>query len=185
MNILQIDQSKLSDYATISIAFEVKDKLHVAPVGNGLGGLQLVKIPCTSYVKDYDLLPDCHPKSWPKQFDLETWGLFIAVEDDQYIGAAAVAPEMEGFKGNTSILWDLRVHPNARGRGVGEELIEAVVQWSVERGYGTLLVETQNVNVPACTFYSKMGFVLGTVDAHGYNDPLVEDEVKLLWYRDI
>ncbi|WP_409250627.1 GNAT family N-acetyltransferase [Bacillus sp. SCS-153A] len=136
-------------------------------------------------MKDYDLLMDCHPVSWAKQFDLGTWGLFAAIENDIYVGGVAVAPEMNGFKKGAATLWDLRVQPAARNKGIGGQLLEAVIQWSKERGYKTLMVETQNVNTPACNFYAKNGFVLETIDVHGYRDPLVEDEIQLLWYMDI
>ncbi|WP_060673621.1 GNAT family N-acetyltransferase [Rossellomorea vietnamensis] len=181
MLIQQIDRSKLTQYGTVPIAYEVTTELHVCPVHNGLGGLRLVEKPCTPYVKDYDLLPDCHPRCWTKQFNLDEWGLFAAIENGMYIGAAAVAPEMVG----TAILWDLRVHPNARGKGIGGKLLEAVILWSKERDYQTLMVETQNVNVPACTFYSGKGFTLETIDQHGYRDSLVENEVKLIWSMDL
>lgn len=185
MQIKKIDHSKLSDYAKVPIAFEVTSKLQICPTNNGLGGLQLIERPCTPYIKDYDLLADCHPLSWKKQFDLDEWGLFVAIENDMFIGGAAVAPEMAGFMRGAANLWDLRVHPDTRNNGVGGKLLEAVIHWSKERHYGTLMVETQNVNTPACKFYSKKGFVLGTIDVHGYDDPLVQDETKLMWYMDI
>ncbi|PFG03505.1 GNAT family N-acetyltransferase [Bacillus sp. es.034] len=181
MHIQQIDRSKLSQYATVSIAYEVTTELHVCPIHNGLGGLQLVEKPCVPYVKDYDLLPDCHPLSWTKQFNIDELGLFLAIENGMYVGAAAVAPEMEG----TATLWDLRVQPGARGKGIGGKLLEAVFLWSKERDYHTLMAETQNVNTPACTFYSGKGFILETIDQHGYSDSLVEDEVKLIWSLDL
>lgn len=181
MYIQQIDRSKLHEYATVSIAYEVTKELHVCPIENGLGGLRLVEKPCVLYVKDYDLLPDCHPLSWTKQFDIDEWGLFLAIENGRYIGAAAVAPETEG----TATLWDLRVQPDDRGKGIGGKLLDTVIHWAKEREYKTLMVETQNVNAPACAFYSGKGFILDTIDQHGYGDPLVENEVKLIWSMDL
>lgn len=185
MEIRQINSSKLSEYSRVPIAFEVTTQLQVFPINNGLGGVQLVEKPCTPYVKDYDLLPDCHPLTWEKQFDLDSWGLFVAIDNDMYIGGAAVAPEMVGFKRGMANLWDLRVQPDARNKGIGGKLLEAVIDWSRERGYGTLMVETQNINTPACNFYFKKGFVLGTIDVHGYCNHSIQDETKLMWYIDI
>lgn len=185
MHIQQIDRSKLPQYATVSIAYEVTTQLHVCPIHNGLGGLRLVEKPCVPYVKDYDLLPDCHPLCWSKQFNLDEWGLFLAIENGVCIGAAAVAPEMEGFKKGAATLWDLRVLPDARSKGIGGKLLDTVIRWSIDRDYKTLMVETQNVNAPACTFYSSKGFILETIDQHGYRDSLVEDEVKLIWSMDL
>ena len=181
MHIQQIDSSKIPHYATISIAYVVTTILQVSPVNDGLEGLRLVEKPCASYVKDYDLLPDCHPLTWTEQFDLDGWGLFVALENGMYVGGAAVAPETEGFKKGAANLWDLRVQHEMRSKGIGGKLLETVIRWSKEREYNTLMVETQNVNTPACKFYSNKGFVLETIDQHGYGDSLVENEAKLIW----
>ncbi|RIW28931.1 GNAT family N-acetyltransferase [Bacillus salacetis] len=183
MHIEQVSHSKLNEYARVSIAYEIKTVLEICPIDNGLGGLQQVEKTCTPYVKDYDLLPDCHPLNWKDQFELDTWGIFIAVENGMLVGGAAAAPEMEGFKKDSAVLWDLRVHPDARKKGIGRKLLEAIIHWSKERGCKTLSVETQNVNTPACRFYSANGFVLGTIDQQGYSQTNVENETKLIWSK--
>jgi GNAT superfamily N-acetyltransferase len=181
MEMLQIKPSMLAGYASIPISFEVTSKLQVCPVKNGLGGLQLVEKSCTPYVKDYDRFADSHPLNWSNHFDVNRWGLFVMESNGVYVGGSAVAPQEEG----TAVLWDLRVHPNFRNKGVGGQLLNAAIKWVKERQYKTLMVETQNVNVPACKFYSKQGFILKTIDVCGYSDPIVQDETKLLWYLDI
>jgi hypothetical protein len=44
-----------------------------------------------------------------------------------------------------------------------------------------LEVETQNVNVPACRFYARMGCTLGAINCFAYAD--APDEVQLRWYK--
>jgi hypothetical protein len=44
-------------------------------------------------------------------------------------------------------------------------------------------VETQNINVPACRFYARMGCRLGAVDRQAY--PEFPNEVQLLFYKRI
>ena len=44
-------------------------------------------------------------------------------------------------------------------------------------------METQNVNVPACRLYARLGCVLGAIHRHAY--PSLPDEVQLLWYREL
>jgi streptothricin acetyltransferase len=47
-------------------------------------------------------------------------------------------------------------------------------------------IETQNVNVPACRFYQRMGAYLGEIHRHGYAAiPAVAHEVMLNWYLDL
>ena len=47
-------------------------------------------------------------------------------------------------------------------------------------------VETQNVNVPACRFYQRMGCRLDEIRRFGYAGvPAVAEEVMLNWYLDL
>ena len=47
-------------------------------------------------------------------------------------------------------------------------------------------IETQNVNVPACRFYSKQGCHLGEYNRYAYvGRPEVAREVMLVWYLNI
>ena len=43
--------------------------------------------------------------------------------------------------------------------------------------------ETQNVNVHACEFYTRHGFVLRSACRLAYPD--LPDEVQFLWYKDL
>lgn len=47
-------------------------------------------------------------------------------------------------------------------------------------------VETQNVNVPACRFYQRMGCQLGEIRLYSYAAVLaVAHEVMLNWYYNL
>jgi ribosomal protein S18 acetylase RimI-like enzyme len=80
-------------------------------------------------------------------------------------------------------LWDLRVRPEVRSAGIGTDLYRAVEDWARNRGCRTLKVETQNINVPACRFYARMGCTLGAVDRFAYPD--LPDEVQLIWRKEL
>jgi GNAT superfamily N-acetyltransferase len=67
-----------------------------------------------------------------------------------------------------AVLWDIRVAPAFRGRGVGRALFEAVETWVGARGCAELKVETQNINVAACRFYAALGCQLRTVRTDAY-----------------
>ena len=54
-------------------------------------------------------------------------------------------------------LWDIRVLPDQRGRGIGRQLFAAVEKWAVKRQCTLLKIETQDINVPACKFYKDLG----------------------------
>jgi GNAT superfamily N-acetyltransferase len=139
------------------------------------------------YIKDYDL--DESPEDWPKKFEVAKWGFFLAKADQKPVGAAAVAFDTTGVfmleaRRDLSVLWDIRVRPEARGAGI--PLFRYAAKWSRERGCKQMKIETQNVNVPACRFYQRMGARLGEIHRFGYAAvPAVAHEVMLNWYLDL
>ena len=176
----------LEDYARVPIAFDVHTVLEVVEPDGGPPGLALRERSLDApYSKDYDA-DDGGPGPWPGRFDLARWGFFIARDGARPVGGAAVvfdAPGVDMLEGrdDLAVLWDLRVAPGARGRGVGAALFETAAAWATARGGRQLKVETQNVNAPACRFYERMGCALGAVHRSAYPD--LPGEVQLLWYR--
>ncbi|HLJ57414.1 MAG TPA: GNAT family N-acetyltransferase [Chthonomonadaceae bacterium] len=178
----------MAAYATIPIAFTVRSRYRVEAIDGGLGGLALVEEAVTPYEKDYDAMPGEGPLTWSARWDLSSWGILGAFEDGGRVGGAAVAWQTPGLtdigcQRATAVLWDLRVRPDYRGRGVGSLLFSEAIAWAKDRGAVMLEVETQNNNVPACRFYARQGCKLGAIHCHAY-DPELE-EVQLLWYRPI
>lgn len=178
----------IAEYAAVSIAFQVRSVLALDALDGGMGGFALseraVDVP---YVKDYDA-DDGGPAHWAERFDLSRWGLLGVRIDGRLVGGAALAWDTPGVmmlegRGDLAVLWDIRVAPEARGRGVGAALFRAAEAWAAARGCRQLKVETQNVNVPACRFYARQGYVLGGIHRFAY--PGLPHEVQLLWYRDL
>ena len=148
-------------------------------------GFRLVERSVAPYAKDYDSV-DGGPLSWRSRFDVSPWGIFIARDGAKPVGAVTCvfrAPDVSMLHGqdDVSLLWDIRVVPAARGRGVGSALLSEAERWSVERGAMWLEVETQDVNVPACRFYARHGFELREVNRHAY--PELPGESQLLWFK--
>ena len=176
-------------FGEVPIAFLVESRFRVEPVRDGLGGLLLIEervIP--PYVKNYDDGPDEHPSAWPCLFDVSNWGAFSAFDSGRRVGSAAIAWKMQGVgllagRDDVASLHDIRVHPDRRGAGVGRQLFAAAIGWARDRGCRRLVVETQNVNVPACRFYAREGCTLGAINRLAYRD--LPDEVQLLWDRDL
>jgi GNAT superfamily N-acetyltransferase len=188
IQVLERPASDLPDYATIPIAFQVESHFRVDVIEDGFGGFKLVDEAVTPYVKDYDAHPGEGPLNWQAQWDLSSWGILAAFDGDTRVGGAAVAWNTErlcllGGRRDLAALWDLRVRPDYRNQGVGSRLFESAVRWAQERECRQLMVETQNINVPACRFYARQGCALGAIHRYAYDPAL--DEVQLLWYRDL
>ena len=181
--------SALAEHGRISIAFLVERVLEPRLVDGGLGGIVLAERPVgRPYVKDYDAIDGEGPTRWARRFDVRNWGLLGAHADGSRVGGAVLAfdtPGVDMLEGRTdlAVLWDLRVRPDWRGRGVGRRLFEAAERWAAARGCRRLKVETQNVNAAACAFYAGRGCTLGAIDRHAY--AALPDEARLLWYGEL
>ncbi len=175
------------DYASISIAFEVREVFDVVTAPDGR--LHLAPSPrplAVPWVKDYDREPGGHPTEWAGRFDTSRWGVLAAAVAGVRVGGATIAwdaPEVGLLdrRRDVAVLWDIRVAPAARGRGVGTALFGAAERWAARRGARELMIETQTLNVPACRFYRQRGCELRTIRPEAY--PELPDEVQLLWYR--
>lgn len=189
-NIESITTDRLAEYARVPMVCDVRSVLAVEELDGGIGGLQLREVSLeTPYVKDYDADRGGGPIQWPLEFDLSRWGFWIAREGGEIIGAAAVAWDTPGIhelagRPDLAVLWDIRVRPAHRRRGVGAALFREAARGAAANGCSLLKIETQNVNVPACRFYSRMGCYLGEIDRLAYVlHPHVAQEVKLSWYK--
>lgn len=186
MKIIDIGPDSLEQYETIPIAFTVKSIYEVEPVEKGLGGIRLKEVPLEQpYVKDYDLHES--PQDWSKQFDVSNWRLFMAMDGELPVGGATVAYDtpgvnMLGGRADLTVLWDIRVHPDYRGSGIGTALFRRAEKWSRNNKCRWMKVETQNINVPACKFYARMGCVLGEINTQSYVKDGLEHETMLFWY---
>jgi GNAT superfamily N-acetyltransferase len=181
----------LAAYGQVSIAFRVESQFRVELLDGGLGGVRLVEEPVHSpYAKDYDTdvgPGDEPPLRWLRWISPRS-SLFVAYEGERRLGGACVfshVEEMEFLRHrlDTAALWDIRVAPDARGRGVGTALFRAAVDWCKRSGYQRLKIETQNINVAACRFYAEQGCYLGGIEIHAYE--AYPNEVELIWYYDL
>ena len=177
----------LSDYASIPIAFPTSTVLEVEWIANGLCGVRLIEAPLDQpLTKDFD---DDEPVAgWHSLGDISHWGFFAAFVDGQRSGGAVVAHKTPGVhmlegREDLAVLWDMRVHPGVRRRGVGTRLLDRAIHFARALGYSFLKVESQNTNPAACRFYAKGEFALGGVRRGVYTE--YPDEVQLLWYLDL
>lgn len=193
VEIEEIGADRLSPYAAIPIAFKVESIFRINLVDSGLGGIRLHEQKVApSYTKDYDAYDEAErPMQWPHRFDISNWGIFLASANSHHVGGAAVVYNTAGVhmlagRKDLAVLWDIRVHPDSRRRGIGTELSKYAAQWARQRGCKQLKIETQNINVPACRFYAKQGCHLGEINKYAYaHHAAVAHEVMLIWYLDL
>jgi GNAT superfamily N-acetyltransferase len=180
LRIVEEPVDRLGAHASIPIAFTVERRLEVTALGAGLSGLRFTDVAVdTPWVKDDDAIPDNSPASWPARFDLSDWGLLAAYDAATLVGGAVVIPSHE--RAGRAVLWDLRVRPEWRSRGVGTALFAQAERWARAQGCDLLEVETQNVNVAACRLYARAGCEVCGVDRDAYE--AFPDEVRIDWCK--
>jgi ribosomal protein S18 acetylase RimI-like enzyme len=110
--------------------------------------------------------------------DLES-EVFLAFVD----GAAAGRIVLKKWWNGYGYVENIAVNRAYRKKGVGQQLMQQAVAWAKAMNLPGLMLETQNINVPACRFYERFGFRLKGFDTQVYQALMPEtEEVALYWY---
>jgi ribosomal protein S18 acetylase RimI-like enzyme len=176
-------------YGAVPVAFDVRERMAIDMIGSDSGDVRLSRCAVQSpYAKDYDALPGNSPLDWAERWDLSKWCLCAAFFEGQHIGGAAIVidtSEVYGSRGDVdeAVLWDIRVRPDQRNRGVGRQFLAFAEHRACSAGKRRLSVETQNNNVAACRLYAGAGFLLRSFDRFAY--PMLPNEVQLIWSKEL
>ena len=92
--------------------------------------------------------------SWTAQ--LQEIATFVAVVDGEDVGLVRGA--CDDLQPDAAWLISMWVSPEVRGQGVGEALIDAVVEWARTNGARRVLLDVGDHNQPAITLYARKGF---------------------------
>ena len=174
---------QLAKYGEIPISFEVQSIFLVK--GDNPDSAELVEVSIEHpWIKDYDSIKEEGPTRWAKRWDISNWGILTAYIDNRQVAGCVLAHKTDGVnklegRDNLVVLWDLRVNPDYRGKGIGHRLFEGAVQWAKNRKCVELKIETQNINVPACRFYKRQGCSLNSIKRFAYD--AFPDEIELIW----
>lgn len=81
-------------------------------------------------------------------FILSGWGFISVFDNACRVGVAAVAWKISGVeileeRDDTACLWDLRVHPNYRRQGMGQQSFNRAADWARTRNCSQLKIETE------------------------------------------
>jgi ribosomal protein S18 acetylase RimI-like enzyme len=102
---------------------------------------------------------------WSGELDTEArWRARLTTVPFNIVGylderAAGIASGLPGDEAGTTELISMWVAPFARGRGVADALIGAVVRWSRERRAAKLVLAVVEDNARARNVYRRLGFV--------------------------
>ncbi len=179
--------AELEQYGTVSIAYDTDSMLRIEWASGGIGGLSIGERPLESTLHvDFDAEQGEGPTRWRRWGDISHWRFLAAFEDRRRVGGAVVGHRTPGLymlegRPDLAVLWDLRVAPEHRSRGIGAQLFEAATKWAFGEGHATLKIESQNTNPRACQFYASRGCTLEGIHPI-VDDPRIPGEVQMLWY---
>ena len=173
----------LATYSTIPIRFEVRS-IYDVKGDNPVTAMLIEKPVLKPWIKDYDAIKGEEPVRWAKLWDISNWGMLVAQADERWVGGCVLAYNTDGVhklegRDDITVLWDLRVHPDLRRKGIGKKLLATACEWAKKRNCSELKIETQSINVPACKFYQNQGCQLDKINRHAYKN--FPDEIELMW----
>ncbi|HEX9100436.1 MAG TPA: GNAT family N-acetyltransferase [Candidatus Dormibacteraeota bacterium] len=102
---------------------------------------------------------------------------FVAESEGEVIGTVGAGPSDVTGTAALTALW---VAPAARGRGVGEALVNTVLGWAKDAGYERVMLWVVEGNSSAESLYRRTGFRrTGSVQMVRPGDPRIEYEMSL------
>ena len=109
-------------------------------------------------------LAECEAE-WEDDFDDPDFTTFVAEHDGQVIGSAVgcALEKTSSHRGpasadNAGLLGFAAVVPEARGRGAGRALGEAVLWWAAEAGYDSVVTDWRTTNLLSSRTWPALGF---------------------------
>jgi putative acetyltransferase len=82
---------------------------------------------------------------------------YVAIEDNQVVGGCGIFPT-DNLPDGTCELVKLYVAKEARGSGLGKELMEKSMSWAKASGYTQVYLESMPELAKAVSIYKKVGF---------------------------
>jgi streptothricin acetyltransferase len=142
--------------------------------------LELVTLE-TPYIKKYSHLDD---ETFAEYQQTIAAGFSLGVyDDDMLVGVALAMPQTWN---HTFWVQEFHVAESHRGRGIGQTLMQAVIEKCHAAKCRAVMCETQNTNVPAIRFYRRMGFKLDGIDLSLYsNADYPDNEIALFMKRKV
>ena len=124
-------------------------------------------------------------ETFGRRHHVDTLSAFVACDEDEIIGVAGYS-----YEENAVNLVILAVMPRWQGRGVAHLLVSALIEIARAEHVERIILTTTNDDLPALSFYQRLGFVITKVlvgkmiEHHGGVEPgfdsiPVRDEIQL------
>ncbi len=183
VRIRQMTDADVSRLSEIDPNFESPVYLDVIKEGDGLNVTwQLIQRPFdTPFVcDDFDF--DSKEQQKIRQRLAAADGLWLVAERESLRRLVGMVDVKQEEWREAGFVWNIAVDRAHRGRGLGRQLMQRVIEWGRREELRAIILETQTNNWPACRFYQSFGFKLSGIDDHYYtNSDIANKEVALFW----
>jgi ribosomal-protein-alanine N-acetyltransferase len=135
-------------------------------------------------LEDLEGILEIEEASFPTPWSRKSF-LYELLENERAVYLVAREEDrVQGYIGMWLILdeghiTNLAVHPRARGRGIGELLLKALMAVSRSRGINRLTLEVRVSNLIARSLYAKLGFVGAGIRPGYYLDN--NEDALIMW----
>lgn len=150
-----------------------------APREPGQGPALVFRLAGRETPPPYELLLDADPSRAAVDEALERGQLWLALSNDELIGALILLPT----RPHTLELVNIVVAPAHQGRGHGKTLVWFAIEQARAAGFRTLEVGTGSTSLAQLALYQKCGFRVTGVDAdfftRNYAEPILENGIPL------
>jgi len=82
---------------------------------------------------------------------------FVVEDEDEIIGGAGISP-LDNYDGNVCELQKMYFMPEARGKGLGSEMMQKCLNFAKQSGFDYCYLETMPYMDDARKLYKKVGF---------------------------
>lgn len=90
-------------------------------------------------------------------YDISNKAYFVVENENEIIGGAGISP-LDNHEGNTCELQKMYFMPDARGKGLGSEMITKCLEFAKQAGFNQCYLETLPYMYDARKLYRKVGF---------------------------
>jgi len=130
------------------------------------------------YENSYEKVYPADEEEWEEYIGNPDKTMFFYCENDECSGQIRLRKNWNKY----AFIEDITVLKIHRKNGIGTKLVEKAVEWAKSKNLLGLMLETQDNNLLACRFYSKLGFQIGAVDTMLYANFDNADEKAVFWY---
>lgn len=159
---------------SINSHLTVKEKLLVCFDGHKY---TVSYVPVEAYIKTYQ----SELFNFSEYFSSKKDKVFFLMEEGRLLGQIILRESWNKY----CYVDDIRIDHDYKGQGYGSLLLRAGEDYAKENGLKGMMLESQDINSPACKFYLKNGYQIGSIDPFKYkllNDPIAS-ESAITFYK--